>query len=98
MPGAQAAKRKKTADMTDSPPKRVTRARAKNTTTDDVAPKPKATKIMTASAKAVAMKKKPAEPTKPVKRKTRADDENGEATEEAVLEQAAKPETTERGE
>lgn len=94
MPGAQAAKRKKTADMTDSPPKRVTRARAKNTDTDNVAPKPKATKIMTASAKAAAMKKKPAEPTKPVKRKTRADDVNGEATKEAVLEQEAKSEPT----
>lgn len=94
MPGTQAAKRKKTADMTDSPPKRVTRARAKNADTDNVAPKPKATKIMTASAKAAAMKKKPAEPTKPVKRKTRADDVNGEATEEAVLEQEAKSEPT----
>lgn len=94
MPGAQAAKRKKTADMTDSPPKRVTRARAKNTDTDNVVPKPKATKIVTASAKAAAMKKKPAEPSKPVKRKTRADDVNGEATEEAVLEREAKSEPT----
>ena len=96
MPGVQAAKRKKTADMADSPPKRVTRARAKNTNTDDVAskPKPKATKTTTASAKAAAMKKKPAETTVPVKRKTRADDENGKATEEAVAEQEAKPEHT----
>ena len=94
MPGTQAAKRKKTADMTDSPPKRVTRARAKNTNTDDIAPKPKATKITTASVKAVAMKKKQTEPIRPVKRKTRADDEKGEATEEAVPEQEAKPEPT----
>ena len=90
MPGTQAAKRKKTADMTDSPPKRVTRARAKNTNTDDIAPKPKATKITTASLKAAAVKKKPTEPTRPVKRKTRADEE----TEEAVPEQEAKPEPT----
>ena len=92
MPGVQAAKRKKTADMADSPPKRVTRARAKNINTDDVASKPKATKITTASAKAATVKKKPAQPSLPVKRKTRADDENGEATEEAVAEQEAKPE------
>ena len=77
--------------MTDSPPKRVTRARAKNTNTDEVASKPKATKITTASAQAAARKKKLAEPIRPVKRKTRADDENGEAT-EAAPEQEAKPE------
>ena len=94
MPVTQAAKRKKTADMTDSPPKRVTRARAKNTDTDDAASKPKATKITTASAKAAAMKKKPAVPTNPVKRKTQADAEDGEATIEAVFEQEAKPEPT----
>ena len=99
MPGTQAFKRKKTADMTDSPPKRVTRARAKTTTTDDVAPKPKTTRITTASAKVAATKKKPAVPPRPIKRKTRADDEPGEATddavlEEAVLEQEAKPEPT----
>ena len=92
MPGTQAAKRKKTADMTDSPPKRVTRARAKTTTTDEAAPKPKVTKVTTASAKAVAAKKKPAVPTRAVKRKTRADDEDGEPTEEAAPEQETKPE------
>ena len=94
MPGIQAAKRKKTADMTDSPPKRVTRARAKNTNTDDIGPKPKATKITTASVKAAAMKKNPTEPTRPVKRKTRADEEKSEAAEEAVPEQEAKVEPT----
>lgn len=81
--------------MTDSPPKRVTRARAKNTGTDDVALKPKATKITTASVKAAAMKKKqPAVPTKLIKRKTRADDEDGGAIEEAVLDRTVKPEPT----
>ena len=80
--------------MADSPPKRVTRARAKNTGTDDVASKPKATKITTASAKAAALKKNPAVPTKPTKRKTRADKEEDEATEGAVIDQDAKPEPT----
>lgn len=94
MPASQAVKRKKTADMADSPPKRVTRARAKNTGTDDVASKPKATKITTASAKAAALKKNPAVPTKPLKRKTRADKEEDEATEEAVIDQEAKSEPT----
>lgn len=92
MPVTQAAKRKKTADMTDSPPKRVTRARAKNTDTDNIAPKPMAAKITTASAKAVATKKKPAAPTKPTQRKTRADNGNGEVIEEAMHGQEAKPE------
>ena len=78
--------------MTDSPPKRVTRARAKNTNTDDIAPKPKTTKITTPSIKAAAMKKKPTEPIRPVKRKTRADDDKSEAAEEAVPEQEMKPE------
>ena len=94
MPASQAVKRKKTADMADSPPKRVTRARAKNTGTDDVVSKPKATKITTASAKAAALKKNPVVPNKPVKRKTRADKEEDEATEEAVIDQEAKPEPT----
>ena len=90
MPGTQVTKRKKTADMTDSPPKRVTRARAKNTNTEDIAPKPKATKITTASAKAATMRKKAAEPIRPVKRKTRADDENVETNEVAVPQQETK--------
>ena len=94
MSGTQAAKRKKTADMTDSPPKRVTRARAKNPSTDDVAPEPKATRIVTASARAAASKKKPAAPIKPTKRKTRADDGDSEATKEAVHEQQENSEPT----
>lgn len=94
MSATQAAKRKKTTDMTDSPPKRVTRARAKNTAVEDEPMKPKVKKITTASAKAVAMKKKSAGPSKPIKRKTRADDKNSEAIEEAVLEQELKPEPT----
>lgn len=93
MPASQAVKRKKTAEMADSPPKRVTRARAKNTDIDDVASKPKTTKITTASTKA-AMKKKPAVPTRSTKRKTRADEEEVEAIEEAVIDQEARPKST----
>lgn len=81
--------------MADSPPKRVTRARAKNTDTDNVASKPKATKITTASVRTAALKKKqPAVPNRPTKRKTRADHEDGEAIEGEVTEQAVKPEPT----
>lgn len=94
MPASQAVKRKKTAEMADSPPKRVTRARAKNTGIDDAASKPKATKITTASAKAAAMKKKPAVSTKSTKRKIRADEEEGEAIEEVVIDQEARPKPT----
>lgn len=84
----QAAKRKKTADMPESPPKRVTRARAKATI--DLGTKPKTTKITTASAKASVEKKQAIQSARPVKRKTRADDENDEPMEEAVEEQQPK--------
>ena len=87
MPATQAAKRKKTADMTDSPPKRVTRARAKNADADEAASKPKATKITTASAKAAAVKKKSTVQNKTIKRKTRADEEGAEVSERAMVEQ-----------
>ena len=87
MPVTQAAKRKKAADMTDSPPKRVTRARAKNTDVDEEASRPKATKITTASVKAAAVKKKSTVQSKTVKRKTRADEEGAEVSEKALAEQ-----------
>ena len=87
MPATQAAKRKKTADMTDSPPKRVTRARVKNADAEAVDSKPKATKITTASAQAAAVKKKSTLQSKTIKRKTRADEEGAEASERAVVEQ-----------
>lgn len=61
------AKRKKTADMDESPPKRVTRARAK--ATEDTKSIAKTTKITTAAAKAA----------KTTKRKTRVDDEQVQA-------------------
>lgn len=61
MPPTQ-AKRKATADMTDSPPKRVTRARGK--ATDDGGLKPTATRIVTASAKIAAEKKRAVAPAK----------------------------------
>lgn len=55
---SQPAKRKKTEDMPDSPPKRVTRARAKASSGDAEPSKPKVTKIITASAKAEGMEEK----------------------------------------
>ena len=85
---SQAAKRKKTADMPDSPPKRVTRARAKATT--DLAPKPKIKKITTASAKVITDKKQAIVPARPVKRKTRADDEHDEPVQELANEEQPK--------
>lgn len=83
---ASTSKRKKTADMPDSPPKRVTRARAK--AAGDVESQLKAANVVTASAKASVKNKRPAPPSKatvPIKetapakatkRKARADDEN----------------------
>ena len=71
-------KRKKTADMSDSPPKRVTRARAKASNEGDS--KVKTVRIMTPSAKVVREKRETAELGRTAKRKTRADDERDEAT------------------
>ena len=90
--GPQAAKRKKTADMPDSPPKRVTRARAKATT--ELGTKPTITKITTASAKAAVEKKQVVGVTKSVKRKTRADDEHDEPNHEPVAEKQEKVKPT----
>lgn len=80
-----AAKRKKTVDMPDSPPKRVTRARAAKTVADTEM-KPRVTKITTASVKAAADRQKVAvradtttsEPSLPVARKRKAKAEDGE--------------------
>lgn len=89
MPAAQ--KRKKTADMPDSPPKRVTRARAK--ASDEPASKAKTVKVMTPSAKIAAKKEKPADAAKAMK-KTRADDEqHTEAVREQALAQPVKTRT-----
>ena len=66
------AKRKKTADMDESPPKRVTRARAK--ATEDTKSIAKITKITTAAAKAAAENK-----VKTTKRRTREEDEHKQA-------------------
>lgn len=63
------AKRKKTADMDESPPKRITRARAK--ATEDTKSIAKTTKITTAAAKVAADGK-----ARTTKRKTRAGDEH----------------------
>lgn len=66
------AKRKKTADMDESPPKRITRARAK--ATEDTKSVAKTTKITTAAAKVAADNK-----AKTMKRKTPAEDEREQA-------------------
>ena len=83
---ASQAKRKKTEEMPDSPPKRVTRARSVQVP-DDAPAKPKTTKITTASTKVAAQKKKatvsakaPA-PAKTTKRKTAAENEKSEGNE-----------------
>ncbi len=87
MPATQ--KRKKTADMPDSPPKRVTRARAK--ASDDPASKAKTVKVMTPSVKAATKKDQPAEAPRITKRKTRADDEQQtNAAEKSVVEELVK--------
>ena len=86
---AIAPKRKKTADMPDSPPKRATRARAK--ATDDVEVKPKTTKTTTASAKAIAEKNKAIATPKATKRKTRAEDEDVKMVEEPTAIEQPKP-------
>ena len=65
-------KRKKSADMAESPPKRLTRARTK---ANDVSESGiRTTKITTASAKAAALSKTPIKPPRATKRRTRADD------------------------
>lgn len=91
---ASSSKRKKTADMPDSPPKRVTRARAK--AAGDVESQLKAANFVTASAKASVKNKPPAPPSKaaaPIKeiapakatkRKTRAHDESPNAEVETL--------------
>ena len=94
-PTPQAAKRKKTADMPESPPKRVTRARAKATT--DLGTKPKITKITTASAKVSAENKQAVEPPKPAKRKTRADDEQDKPLQQSITEQQPTIKSTKSG-
>ena len=76
------AKRKKTVDMPDSPPKRVTRSRAK--ATNDAGTKATTLKVMTPSAKALTDTNKPTERTKIVKRKTRTDDEVNKHKDEPV--------------
>lgn len=82
------AKRKKTTDMPDSPPKRVTRARAKASNDDES--KARTVKIMTSSTKAAMESKKPLETTKAMKRKTREDPAH-RSMEKAAPEEVAKP-------
>ena len=80
------AKRKKTEEMPDSPPKRVTRARS-IPIPDNAPVKPKTTRITTASTKVAAQKKKAAvstkvsAPAKTINRKTKVEDNSSEAVE-----------------
>ena len=67
-----AAKRKKTEDMPDSPPKRVTRARAKTTEAGEGKTLPK--KTGTATKPSASTKKAAIQSINTTKRKTRADD------------------------
>ena len=73
-------KRKKAADMSDSPPKRVTRARAKASNNGDS--QFKTVKVMTPSAKVVRENREAFELGRAAKRKTRADDEREEPTDD----------------
>lgn len=97
---ASTSKRKKTADMPDSPPKRVTRARAK--AIGDVESQLKVANIVTSSVMTSAKNKRPAPPSKQTaptketapekanKRKTRADHQNPNSQVEIVVEDPPK--------
>lgn len=96
---AQSIKRKKTEDMPDSPPKRVTRARAKASNESEL--KTKVTKIVTASAKAAVENKRTVKPVKASKRITKAVDHKIEGaaqtdTEAPVAKEPAKTKTKTR--
>lgn len=88
--GSTSAKRKKDADMPESPPKRVTRSRAK--AAGDLEPQSKVTKITTESAKVLAESKRRVAPARATKRKTRADDAHGDPKVEASAEEVPKKE------
>lgn len=82
---ATKVKRKATADMNDSPPKRVTRAHGKATDAEGL--KPTTKKIVTASAKAAAEKKKAGPPAKSGVRNTKAKDQEDVVIEPESAEQ-----------
>lgn len=88
---SQSAKRKKTEDMPDSPPKRVTRARAK--ASDDLESKTKVTKIVTASVRVAVQNKRPVKPVKASKRNTKPVDHKAEAAAPTGSEEPAAKET-----
>ncbi|KAL8752670.1 MAG: hypothetical protein Q9199_005577 [Rusavskia elegans] len=86
-------KRKQTLDMPESPPKRVTRARAKK----DVDSKPETTRVKTASARVGASKKNAAGPTqRPIQAIVQPDEGlNDDPQEDAMTDQpAAEPPKT----
>ena len=75
-------KRKQESEMSESPPKRVTRARAKK----DADTKPPTTRITTDSARASAQKKKAA-PPKSSKRKAVVEEEDSEVANNVIIEE-----------
>ena len=81
--------------MPESPPKRVTRSRAKATA--DVEPQSKVTKATTKSAKMSGDSKRDVAPAKATKRKTRADDANADLKVEASAEAVPTKEPATRG-
>ena len=89
-------KRKRTVDMPESPPKRVTRARTKATVESEATLK--TTKITTASTRIAAESKTPVKPVRIAKRRTRAEDAKEEMTQEPkALTSAAAVMCTTRG-
>ena len=89
-------KRKKAADMADSPPKRVTRSHTKGMDVTEPDPPVKTTKIKTASVKAAAVKPslkkaEKAQPTRTTQRKTRANDSAHSGTTDQIMPDIIKP-------
>lgn len=92
---SQSGKRKKAEDMLDSPPKRVTRARAK--ATEETGSISNVKRIATPSIKVSTQKKRLVEPIKPTKRKTRADGNVADPVTEAISDDESKEVTKSRG-
>ena len=93
---ATTRKRKKADDMADSPPKRITRAKANKSAAESIEA-PKTTRITTASAriaaeaKAATTSKAPPKTTRTTKRKAKADDVQNVADEDVMQEDKPEP-------
>ena len=90
---ATTRKRGKADDMAESPPKRVTRARAAKSTDEPTTDGPMSKRITTASARVAGAKKTPsaAKATKPVTRKKADNQETAAEKTEEKAEKSAKP-------